>query len=138
LKRIMFILCLGIIVTIGLLGAFYPKSDATSFDSAIFSERMEWFSSGEGPYTAVDVFGASERAVGSIGDADTAMKKAEELWVELYGEYVREMKPYIVAHDKKNGVWMVQGGLYPLRLGGRPYVLFRESDGRVLAVWHDV
>ena len=137
MKRIMFIICMGMIVTIGILGAFYPKSDATSFDATIFSERVKWFSSGEGAGTAVDVFGAAERTLGYIGNAEVAMKKAEELWVELYGEIERERKPYIVAHDKKNGVWMVQGGFYG-QLGGRPFVLLRESDGKVLAVWHTV
>ena len=137
LKRVMFILCMGMIVTIGVLGAFYPKSDAISFDSTIFSEKIEWFSSGEGTGTAADVFWGSERVLGYIGNAEAAMKKAEDLWAELYGEVERERKPYIVAHDKVNGVWMVQGGFHG-QLGGRPFVLLRESDGKVLAVWHTV
>ena len=137
LKRVMLVICIGMIAAIGILGAFYPKSDAISFDSAIFSERMEWFSSEEGDYTAADVFGGAERVLGYIGNAKEAAKKAEDLWAELYGEVERERKPYTVSHDKENGVWMVQGGFHGL-LGGRPFVLLRESDGKVLAVWHTV
>lgn len=137
MKRVMFVICIGMIVTIGVLGAFYPKSDAISFDSTIFSERMEWFSSEEGTGTAADVFGGYERVLGYIGNAKAAAKKAEDLWAELYGEVERERKPYTVARDKEKGVWMVQGGFYDA-LGGRPFVLLREYDGKVLAVWHTV
>ena len=137
MKRVMFILCIGMIMTIGVSGAFYPKSDAISFDSAIFSERMEWFSSEEGTGTSADVFGGSERTLGYIGNTKAAAKKAEDLWAELYGEVERERKPYTVARDKEKGVWMVQGGFHG-KLGGRPFVLLREYDGKVLAVWHTV
>ena len=83
---------------------------------------------------------SSDRVLGPVDDAKTAKEKAEHLWVEIYGEFVREEKPYQVFFDKTNDVWLVTGTLpQPLFgevVGGVAYILLRKVDGKVLAVWH--
>ena len=82
-----------------------------------------------------------ETYVGPIEGARDARKKAEEIWLLFYNN-VKKQKPYQVFYDAENGVWLVKGTLrQPLlpfiqRDGGTAYILFRESDGKVLARGH--
>lgn len=79
--------------------------------------------------------------LGPIGNAEIAKKKAEKVWVEIYGEKVKNEEPYNVAFDEENQVWLVFGSL-PKRdgngyaTGGTAHILIQKSDGKVLAVWH--
>ena len=79
---------------------------------------------------------SSEKNVGETNNAKTAKKKAEEVWIELYGEKVKSSKPYRTLYDETNEVWLVQGSLHENMIGGVPHILIRKSDGRILAVWH--
>ena len=83
---------------------------------------------------------AEEIYVGLIEDPRDARKKAEKALLPIYGN-IRRQRPYRVYHDAANGVWMVEGVLRsPLPFlevdGGVAVILLRESDGKVLAVWH--
>ena len=62
---------------------------------------------------------------------------AEELWVGLYGEGIKEKNPYKVFFDKENEAWVIQGTLTFNTVGGVPYLLIEMKTGKVLAVWHD-
>lgn len=79
----------------------------------------------------------SEEILGAIMDGKTAKEKAESLLLEMYGKSVKSKKPFGVAFDEKNRVWLVEGSLPENCDGGVPHILIRESDGKVLAVWHD-
>jgi len=79
----------------------------------------------------------SDKILGAVPDAETAREQAESVWVEVYGEQVKFDKPYQVFYDEKNCVWLVTGTLPDGYAGGVPYIIIRESDGKVLAVWHD-
>lgn len=79
---------------------------------------------------------SSKKTLGETNDAKTAKKKAEEVWIELYGEKIKSSKPYKTLYDKTNEVWLVQGSLPENTIGGVPYILIQKSDGRILAVWH--
>ncbi|MDR0889999.1 MAG: YbbC/YhhH family protein [Oscillospiraceae bacterium] len=79
----------------------------------------------------------SEIVLGTIDSAQSAKEKAEEIWIEIYGDTAKNKKPYIVSFDELNQVWMVQGTLPNNWVGGVPYIIFRKADGKVLAVWHD-
>ncbi len=78
----------------------------------------------------------SEKMVDAIGSAAEAKKQAEKLWVEIYGESVKDNKPYIVFYDSANKVWLVKGSIPKNTIGGVPNILI-QADGKVLAVWHD-
>lgn len=84
---------------------------------------------------------SSSKVLGSIDNAGNAKKKAESLWLEIYGESVKKEKPYQVFYDDVNEAWLVSGSLQQSLFcsvkGGVAYIIIRKSDGKVLAVWHD-
>lgn len=88
-------------------------------------------------YSEVVIQFSSDKIVGTVQDVETAKEKVESIWIELYGDEVKEKKPYIVSFDELNEVWLVQGSLPKNKFGGVPYILIQKSDGKVLAVWHD-
>ena len=84
----------------------------------------------------IDNFPAEE-IVGNIIDAKDAIKKAEKIWIELYGESIKKEKPYQVFYDENNGIWLVQGTLQSNMKGGVANILIQNETGKILAVWHD-
>ena len=76
-------------------------------------------------------------SVGNIDNAEEAKNIAENLWTKEYGVKVKDKKPYIVYYDSTSKVWLVQGSLPNETVGGVPYIIMREIDGKVLALWHD-
>ena len=85
----------------------------------------------------IDTF-PSEKNVGSITDANDAIQKAQVIWIEIYGEDVKEQKPYQVSYDDQNAVWLVEGTLKGRRQkGGVAKILIEGQSGDVLAVWHE-
>jgi len=84
----------------------------------------------------VDSF-PSEEKVGNIIDAKDAIKKAEKIWIKLYGESIKKEKPYQVFYDEDNGIWLIQGTLRSNMKGGVANILIQNKTGKVLAVWHE-
>ena len=84
----------------------------------------------------VDSF-PSEENVGNIIDAKDAIKKAEKIWIKLYGESIKKEKPYQVFYDENNGIWLVQGTLRSNMKGGVANILIQNETGKILAVWHN-
>lgn len=80
---------------------------------------------------------SSDKVVGNIDNTEIAKAQAEKVWIEIYGNNIKEKRPYEVLFDNENQVWLVQGRLPKNRDGGVPYILIQKSDGKVLAVWHD-
>lgn len=78
----------------------------------------------------------SDKVLGPVTSAEDAKEKAESVWLEVFGEEVKQEKPYGVSYDKDTGTWLVQGHLPRYMVGGVAHILIRESDGAVLAVWH--
>ena len=79
----------------------------------------------------------SEENVGNIIDAKDAIKKAEKIWIKLYGESIKKEKPYQVFYDENNGIWLVRGTLRSNMKGGVANILIQNETGKILAVWHD-
>ena len=79
----------------------------------------------------------SEKVLGPVTSAKEAKEKAEAVWLEVYGDEVKKEKPYSVAYDENTGTWLVQGHLPWYMVGGVANILIQESDGSVLAVWHE-
>ena len=80
---------------------------------------------------------SSEDHLGFISDAKDLLKKVEAIWIEKYGERIKNQKPYQVFYDEVNDVWLVHGTLRSNRMGGVANILVDNDTGKVLAVWHD-
>lgn len=82
----------------------------------------------------------SDKIVGPIENEGMAMKKAGDVWIEVFGEEVVEMKPPRALYDESSDVWFLTGTLpepppgYVIA-GSVPHIFIRGSDGQVLAVW---
>ena len=80
-----------------------------------------------------------EGNVGPVPDAETAVTKAKELWLEKYG--VINGKPYdptggrpiMIGYDAKNDCWVVNGTLPKNAFGVVPFAII-QGDGTVLAM----
>jgi len=83
----------------------------------------------------------SDKVLGPIDNAKTAKEKAESVWIEMFGESIKQEKPYKVFFDKSNDVWLVTGSMHRSLFGevkgGVANIIIKKSDGKVLAVWHD-
>ena len=79
----------------------------------------------------------SSKTLGPILNAEDAIKKAEKIWVEVYGLQVKREKPYQVFFDAKNEIWLVTGSLRFYSAGGVANILIQRDTGSVLAIWHD-
>ena len=83
----------------------------------------------------------SDKNVGPVNDAITAIKKAKELWLEEFSEI--DGKPYnpingreiVVAYNHENEIWCVNGTLPRNHIGSVPHALIKK-DGKVLAVFY--
>lgn len=103
---------------------FFNKTDtAGTFDLAQYSTYIENF--------------PSDQVLGTVDSPKAAKEKAEAVWLEIYGETVKEEKPYQVLFDEANQVWLVHGTIPKGMDGGEAFILMQKADGKVLAVWHD-
>ena len=80
---------------------------------------------------------SSEANLGFISDSKDLLKKVEVIWIEQYGERIKNQKPYQVFYDEANGIWLVHGTLRSNMMGGVANILVDNDTGKVLAVWHD-
>ena len=77
--------------------------------------------------------------MGPVPDAETAIARAKELWLEKYG--VINGKPYdptggrpiMIGYDAKNDCWVVNGTLPKNAFGVVPFAII-QGDGTVLAM----
>ena len=82
--------------------------------------------------------------IGPIANGEEAVKKAKEIWIrEFYvpwgqGNTWEEAngRPIDVYYDKSSDCWYLTGTLPKGYLGGTPNLIV-QSDGEVLALWHD-
>lgn len=79
----------------------------------------------------------SEENLGNVSSTDELLEKVEAIWIEEYGEEVKNEKPYQLLYDEKNDVWLVQGTLPLNMMGGVANILVEGNTGKVLAIWHD-
>lgn len=80
----------------------------------------------------------SNKEVGRILDERDVLAKAEQVFLETFGEDVLEEKPFKLYYDEQNKVWLVTGSCPSgsQYKGGAAYLLVDE-EGHVLAVWHE-
>jgi len=77
-----------------------------------------------------------------VHDEAAARQIAENVWIRVYGEEVKDEKPYEVKYDSVCRVWIVRGSLPKasegsIVLGGTAGIIIQKSDGKVIDVWHD-
>ena len=102
-----------------------PEGAVRECDIATFQREIEEF-----PF---------EGNVGPVPDAEIAVTKAKELWLEKYG--VINGKPYdptggrpiMIGYDAKNDCWVVNGTLPKNAFGVVPFAII-QGDGTVLAM----
>ncbi len=85
----------------------------------------------------IEAFPSSQN-VGKILDEKDVLKKAESVWVSMFGESVKRERPYSVFYDNQNDVWLVMS-LAPTNMnqkGGSAFIII-QTNGTVLAVWHE-
>ena len=84
---------------------------------------------------------SSEEYLEPFSDVQGLLTETERIWVNLYGESVKEEKPYQVHYDKQADVWLVCGTIqtapWTITTGGVAYILVENNSGKVLAVWHE-
>ena len=79
----------------------------------------------------------SDKNVGSVSDANTAITKAKELWIAKYlSDFYNPIdgREILVSYDSKNECWWVRGTLPGDGDGEVPMALIK-TDGTVLAIW---
>lgn len=84
---------------------------------------------------------SSDKVLGPVENERMAKEKAEEVWIEIYGEDVmKNKKPYSVAFDSESQTWYVSSAQSQrflfLPYGGWANIIIQKEDGKVLAVWH--
>lgn len=71
---------------------------------------------------------------GYVPDEETAIKIAEAVWLPIYGENVKDEKPFH-ASLKNDSIWIVEGTLHT-ELGGVARAEIQKRDGKILRVIH--
>jgi len=64
----------------------------------------------------------------------TVLMVAEPAMAKRFPKSYLECKPYHA--ELKNGIWIVRGTLPPDVVGGTPEATVRDSDGKVIEVFH--
>jgi hypothetical protein len=78
----------------------------------------------------------SSLTLGEISNEQDAIKYSVQVWNQVYGDAIKDYKPYKVSFDQKSDIWLVEGSLPNNMVGGVPYILIQKSSGKVLAIWH--
>lgn len=107
-----------------------------SFDVFQYSDYINDYSEYEYP----------EIYVGPVLDEKTLIVITDELWADKFGEAIEDEKPYVVYYDEINRAWHIKGSksfslrknVFGLRrFGGVAHLIVQETDGKVLALWHE-
>jgi len=72
----------------------------------------------------------------AVPDEETALKRAEDIFVVVYGEEAISDISFTVTYDESKKVWFVIGNLPPGTVGGVPEAAIRKRDGMILSIFH--
>ena len=122
------VIFISILIFSRLFVCIYNSNQVKSFSIHEYEEEITDFSSEK-------IFGYT-RKMGEIANSHVAKEYAQEIWIEVYGENVKDKKPYKVYWDNENNVWLVTGTLKKHWLSGVPHIIFSKNDGEIIAVWH--
>ncbi|MBP5780502.1 MAG: hypothetical protein J6X34_04630 [Clostridia bacterium] len=127
-KKVLIILALVILTAVGATTVLIAReysvfSKVRPFDVDDYQEFIDTFPSNE--------------YLGKISGKADAVKKAETLFVKIYGKQVKKERPYQIFYDEKAEAWLVQGSLPSNKKGGVAKIIIENDTGKVLAVWHE-
>ena len=71
-----------------------------------------------------------------VPNKETAIKIAEAIWLPMFGEEIKNFKPYKVYLVDENTIWVVEGVLGKGAKGGYPYIEINKKDCRIIKVFH--
>lgn len=119
MKNLLFFLILFYIFCTGLNAQDVKKSQ--EIDPDIESKLVVWISEG------------------FVSNEEVAIKIAEAVLVNVYGEQVLENRPFIATLTNDGTVWYIKG-TFPHSdgywAGGVPHIKIAKSDGRILGFIH--
>jgi len=127
-KKVLIILALVILTAVGATSVLIAReysvfSKVRPFDVDDYQEFIDTFPSNE--------------CLGKISGKADAVKKAETVFVKIYGKQIKRERPYQIFYDEEAGVWLVQGSLPSNMKGGCANIIIENDTGKVLAVWHE-
>ncbi len=70
-----------------------------------------------------------------VPDEETAIKIAEVVWLNIYGERIYRERPF-KASLLGDTLWVIEGTLEEGRDGGTVYAKIRKSDCQILKITH--
>lgn len=76
-----------------------------------------------------------KRSDGYVPNAATAIKIAEAVLPNIYGEQVNDKKPFR-ATLVDGSIWVINGTLSSNLDGGVPHIEIQKSDGRIIKIIH--
>ena len=130
-SRIIVLVAMGLVLAIiagAIIVLFSSKKqlDAGEFSLANYQWEIETF--------------PSDKNVGRVDDANVAVEKAKELWLDKFS--MVNGQPYNpvngrkikVSYDSENDCWLINGTLPSNTKGSVPCALI-QKDGKVLAIW---
>lgn len=124
---------IAVIVLITVILGQCTLAKVRSFELGEQEELLQWYEES----SLQEDYPFLTEPMGPIDDAKTAKKVAEDVWLRIYGEAVKDQKPYEVYFDEENSVWCVCGtvSFFEAELnGGTVIILLQAGNGEILAV----
>lgn len=78
----------------------------------------------------------SKKMVGNYSSIEDLLEKVELIWIETFGDGIKEEKPFSIQYDKNNNVILVKSSPRDVNSFGGEAVSIINYDGQVLAIWH--
>ena len=81
---------------------------------------------------------SSDKTIENYNSTDELLLATESLWTDIYGESIKEEKPFKIFYDQANDVILVEGSIdRKISLGGVAKILIDNHSKKVLAIWHE-
>ncbi|MBO5076339.1 MAG: hypothetical protein J5584_01930 [Clostridia bacterium] len=123
-----------VILAVAVLAAVGASVILIAYDQSVFSKVRPFDVDDYQEF--IDTFPSNE-CLGKISGKADAVKKAETVFIKIYGKQVKKERPYQIFYDEEAEVWLVQGSLPSYKIGGVANIIIENDTGKVLAVWHE-
>lgn len=77
-----------------------------------------------------------DMAVNDYSSKDKLFEGVEKVWTELYGEKIKNEKPFNLSYDENSATWLIEGHRVQ-EMDKVAHIIINKKDGEVLAIWHD-
>ena len=72
---------------------------------------------------------------GYVPNEETAIRIAEAVWLPIYGEQIRDEKPFH-ATLLNDSIWVVEGTIKNVSLGGTVYAEILKRNAKIVRITH--